>query len=484
MPRKLDVQSKHCIFELASPAKRRRPATICVAPNKAPLPGLDDMMHKIAEKEEQSTSFAAAMSPGPQRHSLQPQQFPRHNSPSHLQPIRTEEKDAPEEDTPPPVPPKPIVIRGDLGYEKSRVDLSRVSKSPRPPSHWPYAVQHPHQRQETVWRHQNAAGGGSPSMHRRAVNRSAQQQMPVKRYGMYHMDPQYSPMQHQQQPQIHLPYPPPPTSSQHYPNSPQQHLHPQPQVQPHQYYAYAYPPQFQQQHQPPPPQQHQQQHMHIAHMLSPRVPVSHAMRSSPFHPRGYEAAYASSSCHHPPPPTSHQQQRHHLRQPSAASYAQYTQAPAPAPQYSPDIRLHHQDIGTPSSSKVNKFKHLLQRSRVEPMLKSPKASHRLSMPPPVQHNMMVDYHAQFEQQQQQQQPGSPYTIASSSSRKNNVPSHPLMQNVSASLACEPRTAHSSRHVTTSAGSPRLSSWLPGLFHFKQPRVRALLQMTRSIGFKC
>lgn len=55
-------------------------------------------------------------------------------------------------------------------------------------------------------------------------------------------------------------------------------------------------------------------------------------------------------------------------------------------------------------------------------------------------------------------------------RNNKIlPSHPLMCDSSPLLATKPLVAPSSSQITTIAESPRLS-WLPGLFHFKKPKV--------------
>lgn len=86
-----------------SPAKRRRPATICSAATttttsaRDSLPGIDGMMHQIAGKE----------------------------------------RNVGDVDLPPPVPPKPIVIRADLIYNQACADASANLKSPRPPHHSP-----------------------------------------------------------------------------------------------------------------------------------------------------------------------------------------------------------------------------------------------------------------------------------------------------------------------------------------------------------
>lgn len=56
-------------------------------------------------------------------------------------------------------------------------------------------------------------------------------------------------------------------------------------------------------------------------------------------------------------------------------------------------------------------------------------------------------------------------------RNNKIrPSHPLMCDSSPLLTSRPLVAPSSSQITTIAESPRLS-WLPGLFHFKKPKVK-------------
>ncbi|KAI8138547.1 kinase-like domain-containing protein [Fennellomyces sp. T-0311] len=123
-----------------SPAKRRRPATICgvassngIGSKSGPLPGIDDMMHKIAAKEKK-----------PSQTSL----FKRTDSPQT--PLQAD-RNVGDVDLPPPVPPKPIVIRADLIYNQARAEASASLKSPRTPQQWPYTpVQQ--QRNETWYR--------------------------------------------------------------------------------------------------------------------------------------------------------------------------------------------------------------------------------------------------------------------------------------------------------------------------------------------
>lgn len=100
---------------IASPAKRRRPATICaVSEGKEPYPGLNDMMSKLADREKKN---APHMTPGIQHHAL-PSQSSVSRPPSHtvLRPILPDLED----DNPPPVPPKPIVIRADQIFDSNQ----------------------------------------------------------------------------------------------------------------------------------------------------------------------------------------------------------------------------------------------------------------------------------------------------------------------------------------------------------------------------
>ncbi|KAI8376998.1 kinase-like domain-containing protein [Blakeslea trispora] len=93
------------IRSISSPAKRRRPATICAVPQEKEIfPGLSDMISKFPRQDMFPASSQMAneahqqrlLTPPPSQSILQPQFSLR------LQ-----------EDQPPPVPPKPIVIRTD-----------------------------------------------------------------------------------------------------------------------------------------------------------------------------------------------------------------------------------------------------------------------------------------------------------------------------------------------------------------------------------
>jgi hypothetical protein len=135
---------------VSSPAKRRRPATICaVSEGKEPFPGLNEMMSKLAEREKISD-----VSPGIQHHTLPTQSSISRPSSSNatLRPIIAEKK-APNhhtttmnttvtrnnEDSPPPVPPKPIVIRADQMFDTQQQQQQQWQFTP---------VQ---QRRQTMW---------------------------------------------------------------------------------------------------------------------------------------------------------------------------------------------------------------------------------------------------------------------------------------------------------------------------------------------
>ena len=95
---------------MTSPAKRRRPATICaVSEGKEPFPGLNEMMSKLAEREK--TSNAPQMTPGIQHHNAATSR--PHPNLAIMKPVISEVAD---DTLPPPVPPKPIVIRADQLY--------------------------------------------------------------------------------------------------------------------------------------------------------------------------------------------------------------------------------------------------------------------------------------------------------------------------------------------------------------------------------
>lgn len=109
---------------MTSPAKRRRPATICaVSEGKEPFPGLNEMMSKLAEREK--TSNAPQMTPGIQHHSTAISR-PHPNNATMKPVVSVVEVD---NTLPPPVPPKPIVIRADQIYN----DHQQWQFTPPPP---------------------------------------------------------------------------------------------------------------------------------------------------------------------------------------------------------------------------------------------------------------------------------------------------------------------------------------------------------------
>lgn len=112
---------------MASPAKRRRPATICAVSNGIePFSGLNDMMSKLAERER--TSNAPHMTPGIQHHALPSQSLSRPPSNVTLKPVIPPIQL--DEMTPPPVPPKPIVIRADQMYDQIAQPQNRWQFTP------------------------------------------------------------------------------------------------------------------------------------------------------------------------------------------------------------------------------------------------------------------------------------------------------------------------------------------------------------------
>lgn len=120
------------IRSIASPAKRRRPATICaVSEGKEPFPGLNEMMSKLTDREKN----APHMTPGIQQHHILSQSSATRPPVNvSLKPVIPEREEL--EDTPPPVPPKPLVIRSDQMF-----DLNQ--------QHWQFTpVQ---QRRQSMW---------------------------------------------------------------------------------------------------------------------------------------------------------------------------------------------------------------------------------------------------------------------------------------------------------------------------------------------
>ncbi|KAG1351972.1 hypothetical protein G6F62_002832 [Rhizopus arrhizus] len=183
------------IRSVVSPAKRRRrPITICAFSNgKESLPGLKDMMSRLAQQDK----LVPPMSPGIQHHTTPTQPLSRLPSNTPLRPV-TPDKDG-ESFThttlsiPPPVPPKPNVIRTDQLFDDHH------QKSP-----WQF-VPNNLRHQQTMWRSPVVSKPNhfcySPSMH----NNSPSYPQPLQ----------------QQQHILHPPY----TSSQPYYHPPlQQHM--------------------------------------------------------------------------------------------------------------------------------------------------------------------------------------------------------------------------------------------------------------------
>lgn len=100
------------IRSVVSPAKRRRrPVTICSFSNgKEPLPGLKNMMSKLAQQDK----LVPPMSPGIQHHTTPTQPLSRLPSNTPLRPVTPDITLAV---PPPPVPPKPNVVRTDQMYD-------------------------------------------------------------------------------------------------------------------------------------------------------------------------------------------------------------------------------------------------------------------------------------------------------------------------------------------------------------------------------
>ncbi|SAL98954.1 hypothetical protein [Absidia glauca] len=106
----------------SSPAKRRRPATICavVPSGKEAFSGLNEMMLKLAEHE--NTTTITSPPPGIQ-HNSDPSTPSVNNSnngnTSILKPVWNEKDVDPissMHDSPPPLPPKPKIVRADLHF--------------------------------------------------------------------------------------------------------------------------------------------------------------------------------------------------------------------------------------------------------------------------------------------------------------------------------------------------------------------------------
>ncbi|CAO3621890.1 unnamed protein product [Cunninghamella echinulata] len=108
---------------------------------------------------------------------------------------------------------------------------------------------------------------------------------------------------------------------------------------------------------------------------------------------------------------------------------------------------------------------------------SKKTKHRMSAPV-SSHPLIIQQQQQLPKNNQEystdrvlsKQSLSPIIPSPRLLRNNKIiPSHPLMCDSSPLLTTKPLVAPSSSQITTVAESPRLS-WLPGLFHFKKPKV--------------
>lgn len=383
------------------------------------------------------------MSPAIQHHTMQTQQQSSKQSIGQLQPV-TPETSPP--DAPPPVPPKPIVIRADLThnqvpnnshyslqlqhYHPSQLQQQQQEHTPPPPPSPVLPPKTPQQHRAfpspqlypptsyDCWRQSHPSVTGSPAPAR-----------PFRRFGGF---PEYleHPCQQQQQ------QPP-----QAYP--------------PHHYYH--------------PHLIHLQtpgQHTHIGHMLSPRAPPSGRMQPPPYYPPPYYAQPAMQLDPippQPPLPTIPSHHHHHYLQPVHPPCSpdprlmrhSHHAPPAPAPS-SPSTSS---ASGASGASKFNRLIHLWQRNRVEPTAKAHKASHRLSMPTP-QTQLEFD-------RMQRSSVISPVPAAAVAPEQ---PSHPPAPPHSPFLRHQSALLSPSLSRPAATGSPRLSSWLPGLFHFKQPKV--------------
>ncbi|ORY96938.1 hypothetical protein BCR43DRAFT_474942 [Syncephalastrum racemosum] len=397
--------------------RRRRPATICAVASstKDAMPGLDGMLKKITDQ----TRKANIMSPAIQHHTMQTQQQSKQGI-SRLEPVASEtgSPDA----VPPPVPPKPIVIRADQAPNDSRYSLQLQPHyqqtppqppSPAPPPKTPQRQHHAFPPPQLCpptscdyWRQSHPGVTGSPAPAR-----------PFRRFGGL---PEYLEQAHQQQQHLQA------YSQHHYYHPHPMHLQPS------------------------------GQHTHIGHMLSPRAPPSGRFQPPPvyYHPPYYAQPIMQPELSPSPQPPL----------PAIPPYHHYLQPVHPPSSPDPRLMRHarHAPPSTPSSSsssaassssKFNRLIHLWQRNRVEPTVKSHKASHRLSMPTP-QTQLEFD-------RMQRSSVISPVPAAAPEQSHPPPPHSPFVRHQSGML---------SPSVSRPAGSPRLSSWLPGLFHFKQPKV--------------
>lgn len=126
--------------------------------------------------------------------------------------------------------------------------------------------------------------------------------------------------------------------------------------------------------------------------------------------------------------------------------------------------------GTPDSisnklddhRRFTKSLRLLQRNKIDP-IKSPKAFHRLSMP-----QTRLDY----ERKASQSTPFSFNNKPSKAHMSAQTATHASPVHVHAVLA-DNYSHMQSTGQAAAITSPRLSSWIPGLFNFKQPKVMCL-----------
>lgn len=344
------------IRSVTSPAKRRRPATICaVSEGKEPFPGLNEMMSKLAERER--TSDVSNITPGIQHHPL-PTQTSASRPPSNatLRPVIPEREiminhhhnttnnatltTTTKDENPPPVPPKPIVIRADQMLNSNS-------------QQWQFTpVQ---QRRQTLWHSPNTS---VPNTNNNIPIYNNNTSDTLSLYNQCFTLP--PPASHQQQ---------------------------------------------------------QQQHMNINHMLSPRAP-------------------ASSALNH--------------------------------------LNTHQFSRKNSFTPKLSRFMHMWQRNntnRVDPVSPTHNSNYRLNMPQPPQ-PLVFDRKA----------------IESSSSVWRD-PSHlPALSNTPPLVKYDQFNMKQQRESylkpqelqlqpqlseASILSSPKLSSWLPGLFHFKQPKVCSL-----------
>ncbi|KAI8388541.1 kinase-like domain-containing protein [Radiomyces spectabilis] len=361
------------IRSLTSPAKRRRPATICgVASGKDSLPSIDGMMLHLAEKERKTPRVMQQVSEI--QCSSQANLRDCHQRDQNASTETDDPMDGLSAIPPPPLPPKPRVIRADLGHHDLTVQAGV--------DHW--------------WINQVQCAYGSS-------------QPPIDRdhrgYRVYPTTALQRPVCTAGHPLscIHTPH-----ISDHFRRTLQQHACTQP------------------------PNQRP-----IASLLSPRASLPHH-----FH------VHNSTDMHYSHPRTEHNRYLAGL--------------------CSPDLRL----SGHTERNRFSRFTQLWQRyhhNRVDPTIKSRQALHRLSMPIPSP-NLDFDRNPVSAVSQWAQTPSPQarreFTVLSKESR--------ALRMFGGSLATNERQYYYS--TASNSGEERavdnshLNSWLPGLFHFKQPKV--------------